>query len=37
MIGIKPDLSGTDSLQVLAHARTTGVCVFCCHKCHKWR
>ena len=21
---------------VRAQARTTGVCVFCCHKCHKW-
>ena len=21
---------------VRAHAHTTGVCVFCCHKCHKW-
>ena len=35
MIGIKPDLSGT-LLPSRTRARTTGVCVFCCHKCHKW-
>ena len=35
MIGIKPVLSGT-LLPSRTRARTTGVCVFCCHKCHKW-
>ena len=35
MIGIKPDLSGT-LLPSRTRARTTWVCVFCCHKCHKW-
>ena len=32
---IKPVLSGT-LLPSRTRARTTGVCVFCCHKCHKW-
>ena len=32
---IKPVLSGT-LLPSRTRARITGVCVFCCHKCHKW-
>lgn len=32
---IKPVLSGT-LLPSRTRVHTTGVCFFCCHKCHKW-